>query len=366
MKKNILIVQSLLVLPLITSSVALSMETAQSKQTMSSQEIENLQPEIREKHSSVFAELRNRFESKPMYIQSIPRWEYASCKPIAIEMPTEIVMPIIYLTSPEIKTLSIPLPETTIVPTNTPEMSNELLQSVMLPTETKELTFFEKLAYHASTANQLLNRMIYYLESDQFDVTNLKHFEWLYEAIETATAYNDHKSLTTIATLCHDKYATTIRIPERIAQPAAEVLKTYYSTELSFANQALQIKRQEQMKQWNINTAACVKAINDIVNGYNQSVKEITNNFDTSVTQETERIKNLRREISTFSSLNREIRKNTAELLTSNQINAPKNIFARTMGESQKRLDSMAKTVNEVPTINDFKPKSDKLALQNK
>jgi len=285
-------------------------------------------------------------------------------------------MPTIDLTLSETEIINLPMPNRispltnmpihTNVPTNTPEMPNALLQSVMLPTETKELTFFEKLAYHASTANQLLNRMIYYLEADQFDVKNLKHFEWLYEAIETATANNDYQSLTTIATLCHDKYATTIRIPETLAQPAAKVLHAHYSLELSLANQALQSKRQEQMKQWNINTAACVKAINDIVNGYNQSVKEITDNFDTAVTQETERIKNLRREVSTFSSLNREIRQNTAALLTSNQIQAPKNIFARTMGESQKRLDSMAKTVNEMPTINDFKPKSDKLALQNK
>lgn len=374
MKKNILIVQSLLVLPLITSNIALSMENpieatekkTEFKQTMSDEEIAKQQATIRQNHSPVFAQLRNRFENKPTHIKSIPKSEYASSKPITIVIPTEeIILPTIYLTSPETKIINISQPEPTNVPTNTPEMPSDLLQSIMLPTEAKELTFFEKLSYHTSTAHQLLKRMISYLENDQFEVDNLKHFEWLYEAIETATTNKDVASLTKIAALCQEKYATTIRIPERLAQPAAEVLHAHYSLELSLANKKLQEKRQDQMTQWNFDTAACVKAINDIVIAYNQSIKENTDNFETSVTQETERIKNLRREVSTFASLNREIRENTAKLLQNNPIQAPKNIFARTMGESQKRLNNLTNTVNEMPTINDFK-KSDKLALQNK
>jgi len=356
MKKNILVVQRLLVLPLIISSPLLAMERKETPQTQQSVS-----------HDQLFEELQNleRFKQQKQLHNSSS--DISNENNPTITAPTNTAEPSPLMQS-EIEIITLTLPNRMSAKQNlTKDQPNPLLQSVMLPTQEKELGFLEKLAYHTSTAHQHRQKMISYLQNDQFDVTNLTHFKWLEEAIATATAHDDIDSLATIAMICHKKYPDTIRImSEDIAQRAFEKLEGHYTEKLSKAELVLQLKHQDKMKQWNITVAACRKSIHAAIEMYNQNVKELYDNYDQSVAEETNHVNNVSEQIKALSSLNRNIRPSTTVLLTNNPLQTPKDIFATTMKEAEKRLIFAQKEINEMPTIMETKPRPQQLALTNK
>lgn len=364
MKKNILIVQSLALLPLITPSFSLGMEIStqktnvksELKQLMSDEDIEKLQPTVKKQHMPVLAQLIEKFETKS---DNQSKHDEINNKSSNLQLS-------------EIEIINIPLPEcmstTKKVETITEEVANPLLQSVMLPTQEKPLTFFEQMSYRMSSSQTILKNVIQQLKDSTFDVEDARQFKLLNEAVQTATTNNDFASLATIATLCHENYQNTIRISDDvIAQGASQFLHTHYTKELSQANAALHTTGQERRQQWNLSTLACVKTISDAINSYNHQVKTITDNYNRSVTQEDERIKTLRKEISTFSSLNKETRRDTAELLINNKVKIPTNILATTMDQSTNELNSIVTSLNRIPKILEFESKASRsLAIDNK
>ena len=362
MKKNILIAQSLVLIPLITPSLTLGMEISHKKitgkselkQIMPNEEIEALQSIVKEQHIPVFAELIKKFEgttdneSKDTEVKSAP----------------------VNLILSEIETINVLMPECMSTPKNvqtTTEQSNALLQSVVLPTEKKGLSFFKSFSYNTSTANQVLKSVIYELETNTFDTNNLTSFEILEEAITTATNNKDAKSLITIATLCEEKYPKTVRISDNVAEQASQVITAHYMTELNVKNEELNNKAQERRQQWNTSTLACVKTINDAISTYNQNVQNIADNYNKSVEQKSEDTEHLRTQIKTFGLLNREIRRDITGLLINNKIKQPKNILAKTMGQSTNELNSIVTALNRIPKILEFEPKAANiLAIENK
>jgi hypothetical protein len=363
MKKNILIVQSLVLIPLITPSLTLGMEISHKKitgkselkQIMPNEEIEALQSIVKEQHIPVFAELIKKFEGKTDNESK----------------DTEVQTTSVNLILSEIETINVAMPECMSTPKNvvTPiqEQPNALVQSVMLPTEKKGLSFFKSFSYKTSTANQVLKSVIYELETSTFDTKNLTSFEILEEAITTATNNKDAKSLITIATLCEEKYPKTIRISDNVAEQASQVITAHYMTELNIKNEELNNKAQERRQQWNTSTLACVKTINDAISTYNQNVQNIADNYNKSVEQKSADTEHLRTQIKTFSLLNREIRGDITGLLINNKIKQPKNILAKTMGQSTSELNSIVTALNRIPKILEFESKpTNILTIENK
>jgi hypothetical protein len=239
----------------------------------------------------------------------------------------------------------------------------ELLQSVMLPTEDKGLTWLEKIAYYTSTKHQVVQSIIKQLENRTFDASNRTAIDIFTEAVTTATNNSDVQSLATIADLCSKNYPQTIRLfDDVVAQQASGFLTTHYMTELTRANATMQGKRQEHIKEWTVETAACVKAMSDLITNYNQKVKNIADNYHNSIEQEEARIKTLRTQVSTFSLLNKQTRENSATVLTSNKLDRPTNKFAKTMMESESRLNYLAKVAQDMPQILTFEVKTKCLA----
>src|SRR5579863_3016183 len=103
----------------------------------------------------------------------------------------------------------------------------ELLQSVMLPTEDKGLTWLEKIAYYTSTKHQVVQSIIKQLENKTFDASNRTAIDIFTEAVTTATNNSDVQSLATIADLCSKNYPQTIRLfDDVVAQQASGFLTT--------------------------------------------------------------------------------------------------------------------------------------------
>jgi hypothetical protein len=314
MKKNILIIQSLLVLPLISSSVLFSMETTQPINEQQKKGI----------HASLVDELKAKFESK--------------AKATRTSDPIDIVMPSINLVVSEIEVTTLPMPENLKQKTEQPNPL--LLQSVMLPTEKKGLGFFKRISYLRSSDREVLEEMITDLKDGAFDVTNGTHFDILNEVIATATKNGDFESIFTIAKICSEKYPNKIRISDETAKPTSEFLSTHYLAELQLA----QNKSPEN---------------GEAVNTYNLAIKNVNEN---------NHIKNLRTNISTFALLNKETRKPIAAVLTNNQLVEQTNIFSKTMSQSTNELNSIVANLNRIPKILETKTKTvtNILALEQK
>lgn len=326
MKKNILVVQSITLFPLILSS------------SLSGMDIKDLHgSDLFKKQQELHKNAYN--ENAPIETNPIETSERATIELI------------------ENETITLPLPETKMISANQNAVSidiDPLSQSIMLPAEEKSLSWSGYLGYKLSTSYQHLQKMIGYLKNDQFDTTDLTHIKWLNEAITTATANKEIDLLLTIGDLCENKYANKIRISEEVAQPAAELIKTYYTAEVSRTNAQLYEERKHQIQKWNIATAACTKAIHDQVIAYNENMNKISNAYTASEKQQIEHINDLQRKLTTFSILNKDIRPDTITTLEKNQLKTPKHIFAATMTETEKRLNSFKKIVDDIPTIKEL------------
>lgn len=388
MKKNTLIVQSLLLLPLLTAAPLLGMEykekpisprksKSQKRQAKQNQNntikkepisYENLNRQLMSEltSSTIFQSQRAQNSSDstptneyhPIVTETVKTVVDYSSFPFITELIEELnadpyVAPTNTLIQSEHESINVTLPECmqSII------VNQNLLQSVMLPTEEKGLTFLEKVSYYTSTKSQVVQSIIKQLENKTFDASNLTSFNIFTEAITTAANNNDVNSLATIADLCSKNYPRAIRIfDDVVAQQASGFLTTHYMTELTRANETMKSRRQEHLKEWTVETAACVTAMTDIITKYNQSVKNISDNYHSSIEQEETRIKTLRTQVSTFGLLNKPIRNNIDTLLAHNKLELPTNKFDYTMQASESKLNSLAKIAKDMPQIITFDP----------
>ncbi|HLJ31623.1 MAG TPA: hypothetical protein VKU36_04250 [Candidatus Babeliales bacterium] len=318
MKKNMVIIKPLFIFPLITCISLSGMEQAPLHQ-----ELQNFIP---------FQKLKDRHSSG----------EYTES-----QMNIDLVEKINLIESTQ-ETTTLQLPEFE----DTYTLINPLLQSVILPTEEKEISWGELISYKISTASGHLQNMITRLEKNQFDAKNLKHINWLNEAIATATNNQDIQALLTIAQLYEkDEYRDAIRITPEVAQPASVLLNEYYTQQITAVDQDLLKERQKEMIEWNKINAACTKAIYEQINLYHQNMQSISKNYDATEKQQLEHISDLQRKMKAFGVLNREIRQETADLINNNQVKRPKHIFATTMKQTDKKLTAIENTLKEIPTI---------------
>jgi hypothetical protein len=256
------------------------------------------------------------------------------------------------LVESEVETINLPAPEHRTHNNTNNDQINPLLTSVILPTAEKELSWSEKFNYYTSTSNQILQQILSDLETGAFDVRYKTSFDLLEEAITTATKNNDVQALAKIAALCQQKYEIWIRISDKVAQPASELLRSHYSKELALANNTLEQKLEKRTKEWNLETVACMTSIISTIATYQENMKKMHENYNTSLEQENKRITDLRRDVSTFSCLNKTIRPATADLLTNNQLKTPKNdVHSCIMSVSEKKLNDVMESVKLISSI---------------
>ncbi|HEX4068500.1 MAG TPA: hypothetical protein VHX42_00220 [Candidatus Babeliales bacterium] len=386
MKKNILLVQSLFLLPLIIATPLLSMNCNQKQgpnrkerrsKEKQQKKVQQQQQKIQEqKDAQCVARYETRSVTKaqekepvsPEKIQEQVKTNKTNFQTALKELHSSKIFIQQQLLHNGANEENIhqdiqPLPsnllqsEHEVVNIALPE-PNALWASVLLPVEEKQLSFFEKLTYYTSTSNQILQQIISDLETGAFDARYKTSFDALEEVITTATNNNDIQSLATIASLCQQKYPITIRISDKVAQPALKLLKTHYSKELTLTNDKLQNKHDEKTRQWNMATLACMTSILNAINSYQQNIEGIYTNYNTSVDEETKRITDLKRDVTIFNGLchNRDTRLTTLESLSNEQLRIPHNkIHSSIMSESENRLVSVGKTIEIIPTIKGLK-----------
>ncbi|HLW73266.1 MAG TPA: hypothetical protein VKR54_04425 [Candidatus Babeliales bacterium] len=349
MKKNILIVQALLLLPLMISSLLLGMEKTPSRRNRQKKNNNKLMIYLKEQtetqEQTPQATLQ---EQTALQNQQNPITKYHTIPTEATDSDESYSSP--FTDSQELVPHNVQQQiinkSTEEEPTIAPDV---LLQSVILPTETKGLNFFDTIFYY--TGNPTTN-IISLLKNKTFKTDNNSYFEWLNEAIKTAVKNNDFDALATIATLCQaEEYKKTIRIPDEVAQPAVALCSTKYITELSLVNKAIENNRQNNIAQYNIKTLAFTKALNDMINTHKQDLQNIADDHNKSIIKETARIANMQEQINNFAHLNKSIRETTTNLLTTNAIEIPKDKFNKKFNASTERLNNLTTIGTSMPQI---------------
>jgi hypothetical protein len=365
MKKNILFVQSLLILSLAATSPLMGgrknkkqrqaqRKAQQRRQLAAPVELteEQLTAAKEEHYKRIDKVLQELMESE-FYIKQNTVTPYHEIATNSLDAAVILDSETPKLVTSEIEIVNVSMP--TCMAAKKEELNPEWsLQSVIIPTEKKELSWRETIRYWTRTKNQALQDIIYDLDTGAFDIKYGTSFDDLNTAIQTAISNNDEKSLMLIAALCQKKYPTSVRISGTVAQPAFELLKTHYTKELTLSKDALQKEREDLIKQWNMETAACITSISNAIGMYQQNVKNIHDRYNTTSEKTTQHVTDLRRDVSTFGILNPEIRSGIAELLTNNQLKTLNNIHAYSMAAAEKQLDSVAKKMERVPTIKEL------------
>ena len=382
MKKNILVVQTLLVLPLIHSSNLSSMQQQPKTPLQKKQMREEKKKTYREKaiqqetqkptdisdaKNNLIAELEASFVTRN---KNTDTEQSQSNKLTYAEVATKPAKTLPTATNNQHENINFNefpfFSEMTqeAAAATTESLPNDLLQSAIIPQEKKGFGILGSISYYIRDS---IKNLISYLQNNSFDTSNASHFALLHEAIKKAIANNDFDSLATITALCQstEEYQSKIRISDDIAEPTFNFCSTRYSEHVVHANKKLETNYQNNILQYNARTAALSEALQNAINSYNQDIKNITNEYDTLVEQETNHLSNLQKQISIIAALNKQNRKDAPRLLAAHTINAPKNQFPKEL--TQKKLNSVLLITDHMPQIK--VPESDlssNLALNNK
>jgi len=225
---------------------------------------------------------------------------------------------------------------------------NPLEQSVIMPEE-KGLGFLNMVLYLASNDEQVLNAVIYDLETGRFDATNGSKIKLFNEAFKTACQKKDKNKaaeiLLYIAELCNknEKYASIRVIDNSVAQQGCEIVSQFYLSELELAQ-----KEQLEREQWN-------RQKTTILN-YVQRIHEAVSIYDEAMKNKHHDSEDVTKKVKSFKLLNRTIRNPIDDLLANNQLQEPKTTVLSPI-KKQKPDELISVITNLNQTIGDIGPK---------
>ena len=239
------------------------------------------------------------------------------------------------------------------------ETSSIIQASVMLPTEEKSLGLQGNFTYYTqNTVSGIISLLI----KKNFDIQNASYFNWLNEAIQNAVENGHYGSLITIAAICqnNEEYKNSIRISDDSAEKSFNLFEVHHKAEVNNLNKILEEKQKNSILEYNNKTIAFAKFISEATDRYNKDIQNITDNYNAEIEKANKQIALTKSQISTFSALNKSTRKKIINLVDGSTITIPKN---KCMSKKEKRENSLAQLLdisNSLPTI---KEPQTKLAL---
>lgn len=310
MKKNILVTQ-LLLLPLITSSLILSMEYNE--------------------------QVRGQSRKQKRYQI---RQQNAAIKRLAA------------------------MEKNKLQPQTTKNAPVDLLQSVMIPTEEKGLGALGTFCYYM---NDPIKNITSYLTTNTFDKKNASHFKLLDEAITEAISRKDFDVLMNIVALCQstEDYRKSIRIPDKIAEIAFDFCSKTYISEIVDSNKTIKDDHQNSIAKYNAKTAAFSQTINQAIDLYRRDLNNITSQYALSTQKEADDIADMKIKMIQLSALNARFRSKTDinlhnskrdinlhNIMIDHKITTPVNNFTHALDLSEKQLSLLSAT-NFMPRAED-------------
>lgn len=341
MKKNILIIPSLLILPLITPSHIVGMERTIPNPTFSIEELQqvalarknrlNKVEEVLEawgKQGATNTNNSNNNTNFPLVIT-----ETTILKPLAKQKFT-----------PEISSVTIdyiPFQEIiTPVPQNSPATTRHtanpsLFESCILPTEQKDLDVWDMVDYQTSSPDEVVEIIIELLDTNTFDPS--RHFTILENAIQIALSNYDMASFETIIELYHTKFPQA-GVSDNLAAYALDSYSPHYATTIDFRNKELQDGNGlTYAKNWRIAQIACMKKIYQALNQFDQ---------ETGIAA----VANQEKTLKTLLKLNKSIRPEGKKILANNMIHQPQTICSPIMAQTADAFASIKSNLDLLTT----------------
>lgn len=361
MNKNMLIVQSLLLLPLITPSLSLGMKKKHHKKSYKDITTKNISPNLRPSlkttpndnpndnlaDNNPYKELINSVNFPSLVKANKQITNSPENSQENLETPNE------FFISAE-ASLNHDISPENIQPTNT---IDTLTQTIVVNKEEKGFGIFGSLSYYLGDS---IKNIISYLQTQTFDITNGSHFNLLNEAIKKSIENKDFDSLVLIATLCQstDEYKNNIRISNEIAATAFEFCDTKYKDTINNANNNLQTNYQNSVVQYNNKTIAFAQTINELVKTYQQDIHDISKEYSTLVEKEDLHVVNMNNQLTTVSALNSVVREKIKNISNGAFLTFPNNEIIDNKNKSQELFELLNKTSN-LPKI-EFKEVNNK------
>lgn len=357
MKKNILLVPSLLTLSFAVTTPLLGMENNQEQLVDTEQKKQEVTEQKTEKATVHFQNLfLEKLQTSPLFQNQVNRHnqkQETSHASEVIKNNVEIQTPQ-YLIQSETEVINVPTPE---YMNNNNNNQIDLSQSFIMPTATRELVWAEWFSYHTSTAYQQLEDIITKLENNTFDTKHTNDFTQLETAIATASTKKDITSLNRIITAC-DNSQQRIKISQESAQQAATLLGLHYSTEVTMVNSTLEQQLQEKTKQGNLATIACLATITNATTEYLKQMQIMKQSYKTSLQEQEKHVEDLQKNLIALIKLNKTIAPTINELSINNQLKTPKNeVFSAILSAAEKKITDVQTSVNGIASIESFQAK---------
>jgi hypothetical protein len=240
----------------------------------------------------------------------------------------------------------------------------QLAQSVMLPTEEKGFGLFNRIISPFSSNRA---QVISHLKNKTFETDNKSFFDLLNNAIQEAIDYKDSDSLFLISDLCEqDEYKNTIRIADDKAQAASDFMSSIYTQQIDISTTNIQESEKRNIWAYDKATLAYINALEDATSKYKANVTRLGQSYATTVKTELEKATDLKERLKKIAQLNASIRHHVSDLTWVNTVHVPAtNPILEHHDKLQWRLDSVLRT-SKIPTIKTDDQKTAILPVENK
>src|SRR5579871_3601925 len=302
MKKNILLVQSFLVLPLLTSSFIFSMEKEKKTYSQAAKgaqlpPLPQLQPSLKNSNGSIKRERKKQRQQRQSLVlptestKTEPVIEYlspadaadaqqdlAQAKQNINQLKGLADLLHIINTLPAEKELNhVDSIEKSVSEAYYPRQAETdiLAQSTLgIQTEARGFAFLGRIA---NSFTSYKKAVIGFLKNDTFEVDNQDHLAWLDKAIIECDEANDMQSLLFIAQTCEEKYPS-IKFSD--SSLLFQSLEKKYTQQVQASHQALQGYNQEYTTQYNEQSAALKEQITQLSNTHKALTAQLAQTYE--------------------------------------------------------------------------------------
>lgn len=356
MKKNILLVQTFLILPLMSSSLIFSMDQTYAAVTQRGTQL----PQQQLRHSSTKKrnnkkKSQTRPQQQPQALVTSENSEIAPAQQIAqknyfsdedktnAERDLEIAKNYVNDSSGlydlllTIQSLSnenglSPVSITTSLPGNKTsvdmngikiEVSEDLADSILSPSERTELGISQRI-WNAWKSNRAI--AIELLTNKTFETNNATHTEYFNKALEECAQQKDIASLKAIMDACQAKeYKHGMQSAINHVAPVFNYLCDEYQAQINTSNTALIAFNQQCAEQMNEESARLKENLKELLNQHRDSVSAMAKAFETKTNEETAKINQLKNLVGSVSALNRKTVSNQNHLFFALPLVVPTN-----------------------------------------
>lgn len=202
-------------------------------------------------------------------------------------------------------------------------VTEDLEKSSMVPAQYSGFSYTERARYALYTNRQVV---IDLLKKGIFEPNNAAHTTCFNLALEECAEYNDIDSLAGILTMCQttEKY-TGLQSAINHVGPVFNFLCDEYKKQISSSNNTLAMYNEDCIKEMNENSQALKKAMKELLEKHRDTVTIIAQNYEKAVTEERKKVQELHSVISQLGALNILVKNKENALYFYFQLDVPKN-----------------------------------------